>query len=348
MNPQAASDDIASPRPAPPWQIPLLAGMAVGVPLCVAALLRNPPVGMLVASGGMSLLYLPRSYRSKSERLRRLAACGGGLVLCFALGALGAIHPVVSVAVLGGVTLAAVVICRRFAVAPPASFFFVLTTAVAGHIPWDGAALPIKTGWVALGAVWAWLLARVLSNGAPPQRPAPEGTPGPDPNLPALMVEASILGGAVASSVALAMILKFGNPYWAAVSCIAILQGATFRAVWHRHFHRILGTVVGVGVSWWWLPHFGDPMTLAVMVTVLMMIVEYLVPRHYGLAVVLITPLAIGFSEFASGGLPIHALLWSRLIETILGSAVGALAGSLVHHPNGCRRAARWVEGWLN
>ncbi|RYZ73833.1 MAG: FUSC family protein [Proteobacteria bacterium] len=66
--------------------------------------------------------------------------------------------------------------------------------------------------------------------------------------------------------------------------------------------------------------------------------VEFLVTRHYGLAVIFITPLTVCFAEFSSGGVPIHGLFTARLIDITLGSLIGAAGGFLLHHPEWCRK----------
>ncbi|RYD31013.1 MAG: FUSC family protein [Verrucomicrobiaceae bacterium] len=117
-----------------------------------------------------------------------------------------------------------------------------------------------------------------------------------------------------------------------------MLQGGTFRAVWHRNVHRIAGTALGMGISWFLFPRVPDPVMMAVTVTILVFIVEYLVSRNYGLAVIFITPLTVCFAEFASGGVPIHGLFATRLLDIVIGSLIGAAGGSILHHPDWCRR----------
>lgn len=336
-------------KPDPPtpssWQAPALAALSVGVPLGVGALAGHPPAGMVAAGGAMTILYLPRTFRSQGELAAKLIRRSLGMTACFAAGAAASFAPWPSLGSLVLVTLLAVLLCRRFAVPPPGSFFFVLTAAVASHPPFVAAQLPLKLGLFALGATFSSLIAfAYLSRVGSRERP---GRAAPDPNLPALLVESAIIALFVGLSVWVARALQIDSPYWAAISCIAILQGATFRSVWSRHIHRSLGTAVGIGLCWMLFPPSADPRALALILATLVFVVELLVPRHYGLAAVFITPLAVGFAELASGGAPIRELLWARLLETALGGAIGALGGSVVHHRRFCLRAEALVARLL-
>ena len=71
------------------------------------------------------------------------------------------------------------------------------------------------------------------------------------------------------------------------------------------------------------------------LIIILQFIVEYLVPRNYGIAMIFITPLTIFLSEagtlftkspflFAEG----------RLFNTIIGSLIGIIGGYVVYHEN--------------
>src|SRR5690606_1672021 len=101
-------------------------------------------------------------------------------------------------------------------------------------------------------------------------------------------------------SLAIAFALKFENPYWIPMSCVAGMQGASTKHIWARGVQRIVGTLVGWGLSW--LIISGHPSELMIIVSIILLqvIVEFLVVRNYTLAVVFITLLTIFLAE--SGG----------------------------------------------
>ena len=80
-----------------------------------------------------------------------------------------------------------------------------------------------------------------------------------------------------------------------------------------------------------------------VLVVVLQFVVELLVARHYALAVVFITPLALLQGALATGQLdgPVAGLLAGRLIETAIGCTLAVLAQAVIPPPG--ERPARIV-----
>lgn len=151
---------------------------------------------------------------------------------------------------------------------------------------------------------------------------------------------AASVGAATAVSIVLLTLLAGSDQphlYWViAFSALVLHQGGPRAARTYRALHRLTGTVAGLGLflvvavlqpSGWWL--IG-------LIVVLQFTIELLVTRNYGLAVALITPLAL---LIASGGnvpdqpLP---LVGERLLDTVVGVLV-ALAvlwglGRRAHH----------------
>jgi hypothetical protein len=113
-----------------------------------------------------------------------------------------------------------------------------------------------------------------------------------------------------------------GHPYWAMVAVVAALSGPDATARLVRAGHRVVGTVIGIGLAALLfaadLPALG---TIAVVVA-LQVAAELFVGRNYGLTMVFVTPLAlcmVQLAHAADGG----ALITDRLWETVFGAAVG-------------------------
>jgi uncharacterized membrane protein YccC len=152
-----------------------------------------------------------------------------------------------------------------------------------------------------------------------------------EPRVVAILLESATIAVFIAASYLLALGLGFDRPYWAPISCAAILQGATFRAVWHRKVHRIVGTVIGMVLTWALFSLNPGPWTLALLIVVLSFLIELLVIRNYGFAVIFITPLTIILAEATSASLDIDWVILLRMIDVVLGSTVGYLGGWLLH-----------------
>ncbi|HRG72746.1 MAG TPA: FUSC family protein [Thauera aminoaromatica] len=99
-----------------------------------------------------------------------------------------------------------------------------------------------------------------------------------------------------------------------------------------RQLQRVLGTAIGMLLAWSLLSLPLDPWRIALLVIALVFVIESLVVRHYGLAVIFITPLTILLAEAATlGAAPLAELIASRFIDTLLGCVVGLVGGICLH-----------------
>lgn len=103
------------------------------------------------------------------------------------------------------------------------------------------------------------------------------------------LFESGIVGFFVFLSLLIGHLFELANPYWLPISCLAVLQGVSLQHVWQRSFQRISGTFIGLGLAWLLLLLKITPLTICVFIMVLQFIIEILVVRHYGLAVIFIT-----------------------------------------------------------
>jgi uncharacterized membrane protein YccC len=96
----------------------------------------------------------------------------------------------------------------------------------------------------------------------------------------------------------------------------------------------VVGTGLGLLLSLGLLAMPLDKWTISLMVMALSFIIETAVVRHYGFAVIFITPLTIFLAEAATLG---HgsptALIQSRFFDTVLGCVVGLIGGICLHSP---------------
>jgi hypothetical protein len=225
-------------------------------------------------------------------------------------------------------------VCRFYAIGSPGSMFFVMAAAIGACSPVDVMQVPLQVGLLTLGCLQAFLIAffyslYVLRLQAPqPVAPLPPAT------FDFVVFDSLVVGLFVGLSLALAQTLQLERPYWVPVSCLAVIQGVTLRAVWNRQVHRIIGTSIGLVVAWALLALPLDPWSVALMMIALTFVIETLVVRHYALAAVFITPLTIFLAEGArlGHGSP-NAMLQARLLDTILGSLVGLAGGICLHSP---------------
>jgi uncharacterized membrane protein YccC len=220
-----------------------------------------------------------------------------------------------------------------------------MSAAIGAYSPITVLEVPRMVGLFALGSVLACIVAFFYSLLMLRRR-----APNPVPQLRAatfdhVVFDAVVIGLCVGLSLAIAQAVQLPRPYWVPVSCLAVLQGSSLRAVWSRQAHRILGTGIGLLVSWGLLVLLPrTPWIIALTMMALTFVIEVTVVRHYGLAAVFITPLTILLAEAATlGHGSASPLIAARFIDTVLGCGVGLVGGVCLHSA----RFRSVVGGWL-
>ena len=319
-------------------EVGLRAALAVAVPLLVLLAVGRLDLTAYATFGAFTALYgRNEPYRI---RVRTLTVAAIALLASIAAGTFLAVAgeplPLVAIAlvvVVGGGTLFVTV----FQMVPPQSLFFVFALLVCAGVPTPAAdALP-RIGLAAVTAAFAWLLTmsgwairRIpgVSNGFLARtglvnelrrRPNLDLAALRDPRV-WLTVAQNVVGVLIAGAVALAF--GFGHAYWAVVSVVAVIPPARAAHSISRSLHRIVGTIVGVAVTAALLV-WSPPSAVVIGVIVLcQFFAEILVARHYGAALVFITPLALSVSHLASPT-PLNVLVVDRVLETVLGAGIG-------------------------
>lgn len=324
-----------------PWHIPFMVALGAGVPALVGALLGRVDLAILAAMGAMVFLYIQPL--PLLQRMRRLFWCSLGLVACFALGLGASFSVYTATAALFVAVFGATLITRFYAVAPPGSFFFILVTVIGIIQPSGVVQLPLRAGLVAAGAGFSCFLAllySLLPRAYPPQE-APAAAIVVRPF--ALILEAGVIAFFVATSYVIAIALSLDNPYWVPISCAAVMQGASFRMVVQRKLHRVFGTALGLILAALLFKLPLNPVAIALLIMLLTFVVEFLVMRNYGLAVIFITPLTVLFAEATAVNWVPEVLLRARLLDIVLGSLLGLIGGWVVYHPTAFERMERWL-----
>ncbi len=316
------------------WQIPLLIAISVGFPLMAGIYFGNIRAGLTACLSGMVILYVPDS-GSLTNKISTLLISSFGFILAFSTGQLFSFNHLVSVVVFGVFSMTIHLIILYYKTAPPRSFFFIFIAAISICQPFNINEIPTKVGLISLGLMFASLLTLaylVYESTKVNWEVQPEPHRILKKNTYADFWEAIIMGGFMALSLLCGYLLKMDNPYWIPISCAAVMQGASRYHIWQRTFHRILGTFLGLGLCWLLLSISQSIIMLCVFIILLQLIVELLVVRNYALAVIFITPLAILLSEAAN---PIidtpNLLIILRFQEIVIGSAIGAVGGWLLH-----------------
>lgn len=135
-------------------------------------------------------------------------------------------------------------------------------------------------------------------------------------------------GAGVVLAGALATGAGIGRPYWAMVSAVVPLVARDLGVQVTRGLHRVVGTGLGLLLTWALFALDVHGLALVLLVAVLQALAELLVGRNYALALVFVTPLALLMVHLVVP-VPTRELLLDRGLETVIGVVVGVAVGYL-------------------
>ncbi len=330
-----------------PWHLPIVCAIAISSPVFIGAYYDALDSGIKASLGAMIILNLPL-VGSLAHRLVTIMAWGFAISLCFAFGAIAQQVPVLKLPVFSSMAFAIIVFGRYYQQPPPGGLFVMMAGAIALFIPIPLEQLLPASGLVMLGSGFAMIVGLLYSLfllATQQKLPTPRYS-----YKPHTISESIIVTGFVSLALSVAVILGMSYPYWVAVSCFIIIQGIQLRTMWIKQLHRLLGTVVGIGLAAWLLSFGLLKWEVAIAILIMMLCIESLIDRHYGLAVVFITPLTIFIAEYGSG-LPVsaqnyQAVIHARLLDTVMGCVIG-LGGGVAMHSTALRVPLQRLERWL-
>ena len=309
------------------WHMPLAAALASGLPLLIASAWGNMAYGLIVSTGGLVFRYMPDT--PMHHRMVMLMSCSFGMLACYTLGVLSHFYPPLIILSLSILTTLVTMVCRFYKIGAAGSLFFIMAAAIGAYSPSALSDVPIRIGLLTIGCLLACLIGFFYSLFSL-RTQAPSAVPGLSPHsFDFVVFDSIIIGAFVGLSLLLAQLLQLERPYWVPVSCLAVIQGASLRAVWTKQAQRVVGTALGILVTWALFQLPLNTWSIAVIVTLLVFVIQTLVVRQYALAAMFFTPLAILLAEAAHLDYSsVNAVMAARLFDTILGCLVG-LSGAL-------------------
>lgn len=313
------------------WHFPFLAALCIGSCLFIGYFTGKPNYGALASLGALTILYFTSA--PMAQRMIHLAVCAVGIIFSFAVSSFFGFNIYFASLAVAVISFLAHFISSYFKIPPPGNFFFIMVAAMAGTYPFDPELIPARVGLVAMGAVLSCSLAFLYSVFVEKSEMVTVPRRTFNKRRYTKFVESTIIGFFMAMTLIIGHLLAFKNTYWISIATVAIMQGRNFEHVRQRNMHRILGTFIGIGLVWLMLLFNPDKITMIITITVLQFIIEFLVVRNYGLAVIFITPLTILLAETASDAHHnVEILMQARLIDTIIGSLLGLAAGFFLYH----------------
>ena len=323
-----------APSRGPRWPLALQAALGIGVPIAVMTLLGQPALGYIAASGAFTVLYVGSA--PTVDRARVLPLIAAGLVLSAASGVLVAGSPwLVSIGVIV-VAVVSAALAFGFRLGPPGPLFFVLVFGLSAHVVAVSDVSPlVYVGALTAGCVFSYAVAmapllapRTRMKSA---RRLSTLLPGPtlDTGARVLLLRVAIVA---VVGVLLGLVIDPARTYWIVGSAVALIGvAAARREAFQRGLHRMLGTVAGTGVYAVLALLHPSGLWLALLLAALQFTIELVVVRHYALALVFITPLVLLLTGAATGQIGAMDVAGERIVDTLVGAALGAASGLL--HP---------------
>lgn len=314
------------------WQMPFAAALSTGLPVLIGAYFGHMNFGLVSSLGGLVFLYLPST--PLYHRMVSVMACSFGMAACYTLGLMSHFFSPAMMPVLIFTSILVTMVCRFYRLGPPGSLFFIMAASIGAYTPVTLMQLPLLVGLLTMGCLLACLIGFVYSVYMLRRRAPLPVAPLPSPTFDFVIFDSVVIGVFVGISLLAAQALQLEKAYWVPVSCLAVIQGASLRAVWTKQLHRIIGTGVGLAVAWALLLLPLDNWRIGLLMMALTFVIEFTVVRHYAFASVFITPLTILLAEAATlGHASPSALIQARFFDTVLGCVIGLIGGICLHSP---------------
>lgn len=335
--------------------VALRVALAIGAPLVLLWAAGSMELAIFAVFGAFTSVY--GRGLGVIGRLRMQVIAAGSLLVSVGVGALISLSPerawlVLPVAAAWAFLMS--LLGDRVRWAPPGPMFQIFALAAIAALAVDGTVLVLGIGVAALTAVWSLLLGlafgafgaladrartraeRASTHGGEGASASASASAGASPGgaapatgsirsvRPARSTSLGRAGmfavGTVLAGV-IPLLVGIGHPYWAMVSALAGLSAATgFHRVL-RATHRLVGTVLGLGVAAVLLALEPSGLVVVLLVIALQGGVELFIVRNYTIGLLFLTPLVLVMGRLA-GDVSAAQLLLERGVETLIGVAV--------------------------
>jgi len=329
---------VFEPYSGPRWPLGIQAGLAMGVPVAIGALVGELGPGLLAATGGFTALHVTNL--NTRERVRALPLVGLFLFATVVLASMLAPYPALASVGLVVVTIIGAVLSFGYRMGAPGPMFVTLAYGLANHVTEvvDGERLVEPASLI--GAVAAGILLALVITAFPLARAANRrlGVRRLQDVLPRFNLGREgrelllrVVAVAVLGTLISVTLVDPERAYWTVGAGVAVIGARAGRGdAARRGLHRIVGTCVGAGVYLFLGALNLMPLELALVLGALQFVIQLVVVRHYALALMFITPMVLLLTGAATGAGGSMGTLSERVIDTAIGAVLGTVSG-LVH-----------------
>ena len=136
-----------------------------------------------------------------------------------------------------------------------------------------------------------------------------------------------IAAAAIAAFAAYAVGAEY--PGWAAMGPVAVMQGAQLHISMNRALQRMAGTILGAVLIWLVLIQTPSAWTVIILLAWLMVATEVVIGTNYGLAQILVTPMALLMTYLAAPQTADLDMVPERVLDTLIGASIGMILAVL-------------------
>lgn len=328
------------------WQTPLAAAFSIGIPLLFGAYYNHIDYALLTSIGGLVFLYMPNT--NLVHRIIVLFCCSYGLILCFMLGMFANMYPSLIVLFITILTIVVSMICSYVKLAPPGNYFFIMTFSIAAFMPSSFTKTITSIGLVFLGTTLACIIGIIFSLIMLRINKEIRQPHTAEKDFDIVIVDSIITGVVIGLSIFIAQMLDFSRPYWVGLSALAVLRGISYHIILTNHFQRIVGTFIGLILTFYLLPLEHNPWLLSFSLMLFVFVGLFTMTRNLALSILFFTPLSIFLAEVGNLHTDTFELVQSRLLDTILGGTIGILGGYIFHYEKAYNSISKGIKNIIN
>lgn len=312
----------------PSLRISIVAGIQVALSGLLAILLAYfspwPELVGFTALGAMSALF--GRFAPLQMRRRMVAQCGVLMALAVLVPSLAVLAGTPTGAMMLVIALvagASTLIVSHLMLGAPGAVIIVFAAGASLAPVADMDIVWARTLATLAGGLVAWLCCTAtdwLRQHELPRLNLPK--PVPPPMRQEIWVALRItLGAGLAAGVA--YLSGMHHPSWAAIGATAVMQGAHLHITLSRALQRMVGTVVGAVIAWIILVQDPSFFWIVACIVLFQLITELVMGFNYALGQVTITPMALMMTSLAAPTVVASAMPVERVMDTILGAALG-------------------------
>ncbi|QAU36151.1 FUSC family protein [Janthinobacterium sp. 17J80-10] len=327
LTPEQLQESLAV-APPPSLPIAVIAGLQAALALLTAiVLVTYSPWAHLVgfpALGALASLF--GRYAPLEHRMRIVGVCAALLtfgVLVPSLASYAGANATVMVLTLALVAGMSTLMFSHWRLGGPGAVIIVFAAggAQAPVASWD--MLVTRMGLTVAGGVVAWLICMLTDRLRTAEMANLKLPDAPRRPFSHELIAAGRITMGAAMAALIAHAAGWHHPAWAAIGATAVMQGGHLHVTMSRALQRMAGTVVGAFIVWAILALSPSFWALVAAIVFFQFITEIIIGYNYALGQVTVTPMALLMTYLASPAMAGASMPVERVLDTILGAALG-------------------------